>query len=58
MSRVEPVDDIPSLPKGAGVSPPKSASFWFSLLAITIATFLAALDTVRIVHSYCFVFLN
>ncbi|KAL1941010.1 hypothetical protein VTO73DRAFT_7646 [Trametes versicolor] len=26
-------------------SPPKTASFWLSLLAITIATFLAALDT-------------
>nr|VWO96716.1 DHA14-like major facilitator [Ganoderma boninense] len=32
-------------PDGEGASPPKTASFWLSLLAITIATFLAALDT-------------
>ncbi|KAI9060770.1 iron permease [Trametes sanguinea] len=30
---------------GNDASPPKTASFWLSLLTITIATFLAALDT-------------
>ena len=37
---------------------PKTASFWLSLLSITIATFLAALDTVRVEmrsgHLWCY----
>ena len=45
----EPTSEIPVLDRGpqdGDASPPKTASFWLSLLAITIATFLAALDTV------------
>lgn len=46
----EPTSEIPVLDRGpkGGTSPPKTASFWLSLLAITIATFLAALDTVSV----------
>ena len=47
------VSELPAIgpdPVVENAPPPKSASFWLSLLAITIATFLAALDTVSVLN--------